>query len=186
MAERTDGAAAAAAALPDDTSEEFTSPSRLSEELGKIVDRDKGTPLPINDGAAPPAPESAMPSASNDELPYASAESDRGKLIPLQDASRPASRGDSRAPVPSTPPRASHDARDVSHPAPRTRTPPGTKAKPVAVFSPSLPAVARFPQIFPLAPPNKAIVPNSPSAGAVVQSAGGLLQPRTLSTCTVG
>ena len=100
MAERTD-ATAAAAALPDDTSEEYTSSSRLTDALGEIVDRDKGTPLPINNEAAPSAPDSAMPSASKDEPPFASAESDRGKPIPVQDAARPIPLGDGRAAAPS-------------------------------------------------------------------------------------
>ena len=97
MAEQSD-AAAAAAALPDSAP---GSSSPLTDVLGEVVDRFQGTPSEmINDGAAPSAPDQAMPSASSGELPYASVQSDRAQHIPLQDAPYAPAESERGKPIP--------------------------------------------------------------------------------------
>ena len=92
--------------------------------------------------------------------------------IPLQDVSRSApTLGKSRDAAPLTPPRASHGAR--ANDGLRTRTPPGTVAKAIAKFSPAIPSVPKFPQVFPMTPSDeRAIAPRSSPMAALVQSAG--------------
>jgi hypothetical protein len=109
--------------------------------MGASVGFERGQPLLLLDPLT--ATGGPIPLA---DAPRASDSASMGIDVPIQDAAHSVPALQDRAPAPSTPPRASRDARKDD--AVRTRTPPGAVAKAVAKLSSSAPSPLLMPQVF--------------------------------------